>query len=49
MIWLIYAQNICFFNVANNVANKINLIELNISIFNIINKLVKVIDEIKKI
>ena len=39
-------QNICFFNVANNVANKINSIKLDFS--SVANE-IKIIDEIKEI
>ena len=43
---IIVAQNICFFDIANDVANKQNSIELNISnIANVIN----IIDKVKKI
>ena len=43
---IIVAQNICFFDVANDVANKQNSIKLNIS--NIANE-INVFDEIKRV
>ena len=39
-------QNICFFDVANNVANNV---KQSISTFDVAIKLVKIVDEIKKI
>ena len=40
---IIVAQNICFLDIANNVANNINSLKLNVA------SKIKIIDEIKKV
>ena len=42
------AQNICFFDIANDVVDKINFIKLDIKFSDIIDK-TKIFDEIKKV
>ena len=44
----IVAQNICVFDVANDVLNKINSIEFDIKFLDIVSE-IKIADEIKKI
>ena len=44
----IVAQNICVFDVANNVLNKINSIEFDIRFFDIVNE-IEIVDKIEKI